>query len=334
MSVEENICDITVKTNLTPEVSVKNDIEVASVPSAGMNNKIFIGNLSYKTTEADLRTLFSCIGNILSVTIPVRRSYKTGVYRSMGIAFITFSTEDDAQKAIETCDRKSLLDRVITVTYANPPQRRSAGRRQKNQRSKTRKSSKKQNENQDSKETSDSKAKKSNAVTSVNSDANLPSGQKYLDQNASFGGPSEGETKNQTRFGRSMAKRGPKGPPVDGINSKTTVFVAGLSYDTKDEQLIEWFSDYNPLSAHIALRPIPRYMVEKLAARGEHRKGRGFGFVTFENESMQIKAVEEMNDKEICGRRLTVKIAVDKATQNSVAPNDSKDSNDANAVTD
>ena len=68
---------------------------------------------------------------------------------------------------------------------------------------------------------------------------------------------------------------------------------------------------YEPVSAKIALRPIPRFMVKKLQARGEPRKGRGFGFVTLGSEEMQQKAVSEMNGKEIEGREIAVKVAID-----------------------
>ena len=52
-------------------------------------------------------------------------------------------------------------------------------------------------------------------------------------------------------------------------------------------------------------------MVKKLQARGEARKGRGFGFVTLASTEMQNKAVEEMNAKEIEGREIAVKVAID-----------------------
>lgn len=65
------------------------------------------------------------------------------------------------------------------------------------------------------------------------------------------------------------------------------------------------------MSAKIALRPIPRFMVKKLQARGEQRKGRGFGFVTLASEELQQKACEEMNGKEIEGREIAVKVAID-----------------------
>jgi RNA recognition motif-containing protein len=52
-------------------------------------------------------------------------------------------------------------------------------------------------------------------------------------------------------------------------------------------------------------------MIKKLQARGEPRKGRGFGFVTLASEELQQKAVDEMNGKEIEGREIAVKVAID-----------------------
>lgn len=104
--------------------------------------------------------------------------------------------------------------------------------------------------------------------------------------------------------------------------------VANLPYDLTEEkvsfrphrvissanntsQLKELFAAYEPASAKIALRPIPRFMVKKLQARNEPRKGRGFGFVTLASEELQQKACSEMNGKEIEGREIAVKVAID-----------------------
>jgi len=102
-----------------------------------------------------------------------------------------------------------------------------------------------------------------------------------------------------------------RGPPADGIPSKNKVMVANLPYDLSEEKLKELFAAYEPSSAKIALRPIPRFMVKKLQARNEPRKGRGFGFVTLSSEEQQQKAVSEMNGKEIEGREIAVKVAID-----------------------
>lgn len=80
------------------------------------------------------------------------------------------------------------------------------------------------------------------------------------------------------------------------------------------------FSPYEPSAAKIALRPIPRFMVKKLQARNEPRKGRGFGFVTLASEEMQQKAVNDMNGKEIDGREIAVKVAIDSPGKEDVDP--------------
>ena len=85
-------------------------------------------------------------------------------------------------------------------------------------------------------------------------------------------------------------------------------------------QLLEIFKDYSPTQAKIALRPIPRFMVKKLQARGEPRKGRGFGFVTLGSEELQQKACSEMNGKEIEGREIAVKVAIDSPGKEDDAP--------------
>lgn len=76
-------------------------------------------------------------------------------------------------------------------------------------------------------------------------------------------------------------------------------------------QLKEIFADYSPVSAKVALRPIPRFMIKKLQARNERRKTRGFGFVNLASEELQAKAVSEMNGKDIDGRTIAVKVAID-----------------------
>lgn len=61
-------------------------------------------------------------------------------------------------------------------------------------------------------------------------------------------------------------------------------------------------------------------MVKKLQQRGEARKGRGFGFVSLESEEMQQKAVEEMNGKDINGREIAVKVAIDSPGKEDIDP--------------
>lgn len=66
-------------------------------------------------------------------------------------------------------------------------------------------------------------------------------------------------------------------------------------------------------------------MVRKLQARNEPRKGRGFAFVTLASEELQQKAISEMNGKEIDGRELAVKVAIDSPGKEDEVNDESKE---------
>ena len=82
-----------------------------------MTQKVYVGNLSYNTTEGTLRTLFAEYGEIESVNMITDRD--TG--RPKGFAFVEMTTEQAAQAAISALNGKSIDDREIKVDKANPP---------------------------------------------------------------------------------------------------------------------------------------------------------------------------------------------------------------------
>ncbi len=88
-----------------------------------MNTKLYVGNLSYETTEQDLRDMFSKAGTIRSVTIPSDRM--TGQPR--GFAFVEMETAAEALVAIKTCNEQTLVGRQIKVNEAKPPEARTGG---------------------------------------------------------------------------------------------------------------------------------------------------------------------------------------------------------------
>jgi cold-inducible RNA-binding protein len=90
-----------------------------------MTQKVYVGNLSYNTTEDALRTLFAEYGEVESVNLITDRD--TG--RPKGFAFVEMATDQAAQAAISGLNGKSLDDREIKVDKANPPRdRRSSDR--------------------------------------------------------------------------------------------------------------------------------------------------------------------------------------------------------------
>jgi RNA recognition motif-containing protein len=88
-----------------------------------MDNKLYVGNLSYQTTEADLRAMFGEAGTVEEVAIITDRD--TG--RSKGFGFVTMATQAEAEKAIQMFNQKPLGERVLTVNIARPREERSFG---------------------------------------------------------------------------------------------------------------------------------------------------------------------------------------------------------------
>jgi len=80
-----------------------------------MSKKIYVGNLSFRTTEEELTDLFSQVGSVESVSIITDRD--TG--RSKGFGFVSMSDED-AEKAIAAFNGKDLGGRPLTVNEARP----------------------------------------------------------------------------------------------------------------------------------------------------------------------------------------------------------------------
>ncbi len=85
-----------------------------------MDVKLYVGNLSYTSTEDDLRLLFSQAGTVMSVALIKDRD--TG--RSRGFAFVEMSTQAEAEQAIKMFNNFNLDNRDLTVNIARPRQDR------------------------------------------------------------------------------------------------------------------------------------------------------------------------------------------------------------------
>ena len=94
-----------------------------------MNTKLFVGNLSFKTTENELHDAFSAHGTVVEANLMMDRM--SG--RPRGFAFVTMSTPEEAQKAITAMHGATLGERQLTVNIARPkedrPQRSDRGPR-------------------------------------------------------------------------------------------------------------------------------------------------------------------------------------------------------------
>ena len=88
-----------------------------------MSTKLFVGNLSFNTTENDLHDAFSAHGTVVEANLMINRM--SG--RSRGFAFVTMSTPEEAQKAIQAMNGAMLDNRALTVNIARPKEERPPG---------------------------------------------------------------------------------------------------------------------------------------------------------------------------------------------------------------
>jgi RNA recognition motif-containing protein len=86
-----------------------------------MSNKLFVGNLSFDTTENDLQDAFAAHGTVVEANVMMDRMTN----RPRGFGFVTMSTAEEAQKAIDALHGKELGGRALTVNVAKPREERA-----------------------------------------------------------------------------------------------------------------------------------------------------------------------------------------------------------------
>ncbi|KAI7908001.1 uncharacterized protein BX663DRAFT_557200 [Cokeromyces recurvatus] len=265
-----------------PEAPTKSIVIKDETPAI-KEQKVFIGNLSFSTTKESLTSFAESAGKVLEAII-IKRGR-----RPIGYGFVTFETEGAVQKAIKEFDHKMLDGREINVQMARPKEinnesehdtshrkKRSFRRRNNNNQHRRRRRRQRAESSStiDKKETVDQPKKdevKRNQIEETPLDENKRSIKK----------------KNNNRV---KPERIPTEP------SKTTLFVANLPYATTSEELKDQvFKNYKVVSAYIA--------------RMRNGRSKGYGFVEFENEKEQLKALELTKDLALDGRSIYLKIA-------------------------
>jgi cold-inducible RNA-binding protein len=88
-----------------------------------MSNRLFVGNLSFQTTENDIQDAFAAFGTVTEANLMMDRTTN----RSRGFAFVTMGTPEEAQKAIDGLNGKDIDGRALTVNVAKPREERPAG---------------------------------------------------------------------------------------------------------------------------------------------------------------------------------------------------------------
>lgn len=85
-----------------------------------MATKLFVGKLSFNTTDESLLALFTEYGKVISARVATDRDTN----QSRGFGFVEMENQEDAQKAINALDGKTFEDRVIVVNVARPKEDR------------------------------------------------------------------------------------------------------------------------------------------------------------------------------------------------------------------
>ncbi|KAI1302505.1 hypothetical protein F5Y03DRAFT_385494 [Xylaria venustula] len=310
---EQAINDVTNALSNTSLTENKDENKDAVHASAAEGRRLYIGNLAYATTEGELKEFFK--GYLVeSVSIP--KNPRTD--RPVGYAFVDLSTPSEAERAIGELSGKEILERKVSVQLARTPQ--PAGEKTEGTSSGEGAEGSRRRASGRGRGRGRGRGGRTGRGGRATEGGNAVTGEETAEKNENVPDAEVlplTDVTNKIDTDADKTKKGPprerreRGPPADGIPSKNKVMVANLPYDLTEETLKDLFKAYEPSSAKIALRPIPRFMIKKLQARGEARKGRGFGFVTLASEELQQKAVAEMNGKEIEGREIAVKVAID-----------------------
>jgi RNA recognition motif-containing protein len=319
-AVEVTTTDVTVRETVRETVTVEEETAVTdnehTKTEEENENKVFVGNLAFQTTESELSEFFGKTGKVVKANIITRGT------RSLGYGFVALETKEDADKVIAELNRQELGGRSINVeaakpkTDSGPPSfhasrrgrgryhmhgrvrgrgrghgRGGRGRGRGGWRGRRRFSSR----NDDPSAPNDTTAPTDTMNANGTHDDNI-----HKTGRSSYRSRRGGRGRGRGR-GRFSSRRRPNssyaaGAVKTGDPSKTIVFVANLPFSVNDDGLKDIFKDYQVKSAHVVRR------------RGGRSKG--FGFVELVDENEQKNALEGLKSVQSEGRELVIKVAL------------------------
>ncbi|KAG6833747.1 hypothetical protein H0H87_001179 [Tephrocybe sp. NHM501043] len=286
--------------------------------------KVFAGNLAYSTTDEGLKAFFAPVeSDILSAQVILRGT------RSAGYGFVALATAEAAQKAVEVLDKKELDGRQVIVEVAKPSEQKDKEKKKKKaKRRPGRRGSKAVPGEISEAEANGEPARIDEAPAAAapgtdeaakpkkkkKKSARKPKAPKVEGETSEAGAtipatetdvsPAEGAaSKKAPRARKPKAPRTPRPAGEDPVGepSKTMLFVANLGFNIDDAGLSTLFTDAGITvnSARIVRR---RW--------GQPRKSKGYGFVDVGGEEEQKKAIAALEGKDVGGRAIAVKVAV------------------------
>ncbi|KAJ7937221.1 hypothetical protein B0H13DRAFT_2226614 [Mycena leptocephala] len=271
--------------------------------------KVFAGNLAYSTTDEGLKTFFAPVSSdIISAQVILRGT------RSAGYGFVALTTAEAAQKAVEALDKKELDGRQVIVEVAKPSEQKDKEKKEKKAKRRPGRRGSKAVPGEVSEAEANGDATKA-ADPAAPSLTRRPSPRRRRKRPPRSGSSPADEDPSCPQAQDSPSPR-PAGEDPVGEQSKTMLFVANLGFNIDDAGLSALFTDAGiaVTSARIVRR---RW--------GQPRKSKGYGFVDVGGEEEQKKAIEALQGKEVGGRAIAVKIAVN-------TPHDDEDAADGAAA--
>lgn len=265
-------------------------------------SRIYVGNIDFRSTPEELSNFFDGL-SVQSAEIPSKTIVKQGrtFDKCLGFAFVQFSTEEDAEKAVQLYNDKEFKLRTIYVKKALPPASEEEKQAKKEAYELKKKELRKKRKSEARAKAAESKA----------------NGEGKADQNAAgkenSAAGAEGSQVSDAKDTEGLDKKGgarKKAP--EGAKSKDTIFITNLEFRANSKSLGALFKDYDVVWASVPTRRVPPHVLKKITENKEPIFNKGFAFVKFKSEEDQLRAVEEFNGKDHNGRELVVEVAVEK----------------------
>jgi RNA recognition motif-containing protein len=286
-----------------------------------VRTKVFVGNLDFRTREAELAKAFAVAGKVISANIITRGP------RSLGYGFVEFDNEEDANNAVKALNKTEVDGRPINVEVAKAREELQQQQQQNQQDNQAQN----QNENQQSSEDSGRGGRGrgrggrgGRGTRGTRGTRGAPRGGArggrgggYRRRDESTEGKQEQPQQQQQNNNQNQQQQQ---QPDNRTPSKTLLFVANLPFKLDDDTFGQIFKD-----AGVTYKNA--YVVKN------QRSGRskGFGFAEFENETDQQKALNAVNNKTVDERTLVVKVALTEAPQQAKKPEENKPASPAPA---
>jgi len=279
--------------------------------------KLYVGNLPYSVRDEQLKEFFASFDSeILTCQVIMHGS------RSAGYGFVSLATQKDAEDACTALHETTFGDRSVKVQLAKPTEQKEKEKGEKKTKRRVGRRGSKAAAGEVTEAEANGEAEKP-AETSEGGDVRpkkksprkkskkpAAGSAEEAEDGSAFPAATEGAAPPEKRAPRTKRAPKPRREPGEepvGEPSEDTLFLHDLPFSLDDAALAALFTDigFKVVSAHIVRR---RW--------GHPRRSKGYGFVQFENQEKQKEALEKLHEKEVDGRVIKVKVAINHVDEN------------------